>query len=99
MKKNLKEITRQFMRVSTIFLGIMLVSAGLLEAKTGSAQKVKGMRLSIAFHGRTLAGAIADLEKATHLSFAYDKMKLQRLEAPVMARRDTPLDHILHRLL
>ena len=99
MKKNLKEITRQFMRVSTIFLGIMLVSAGLLEAKTGSAQKVKGMRLSIAFHSQTLAGAIADLEKATHLSFAYDRNKLQRLHAPDTAFRNTPLDHILTRLL
>ncbi|HEY9262903.1 SusC/RagA family TonB-linked outer membrane protein [Chitinophaga sp.] len=99
MKKNFKEITRQIMRVSTIFLGIMLVSAGLLEAETGSAQKVKGMRLSIAFHSQSLAGAITDLEKASHLSFAYDKKKLQLLAAPDTAFRNAPLDQILSRLL
>ncbi|CAL1519768.1 SusC/RagA family TonB-linked outer membrane protein [Chitinophaga sp. MM2321] len=99
MKKNLRGITRQFMRVSTIFLGIMVLSAGLLQAHTGNAQRVKGMRLSITFKHQTLAAAIADLQKTSRLSFAYDKKKLQQLWAPDTAFSNTPLDHILTRLL
>ncbi|HVI44027.1 MAG TPA: SusC/RagA family TonB-linked outer membrane protein [Chitinophaga sp.] len=99
MKKNLWEFTRQLMRVSTIFLGIMVLSAGLLQAHTGNAQRVKGIRLSISFNHQSLAAAISALEKNTRLSFAYDKKKLEQLKAPDTAFSNAPLDRILNRLL
>ena len=87
------------MKVTTIILGVITCFSSILLANPSDAQHLKQIRLNIRFQQESLAGALAKLENATHIAFAYDKNVLKEIKSPGLVYQNQSLDVILQQLL